>query len=365
MAEWIPCELHTHSLHSDGSSSVSGLAVSAAGMDIRALALTDHNTVSGWRDIPAAEKESGIVVVPGLEWTTFYGHMVALGVESYVDWRFLGIDSIDRGIASIRAAGGLAGIAHPFRPGAPYCCGCFWQYRVGDWNAVDYLEVWSETDPWARHSNRRAFALWTDLLNRGYRIAGTSGRDWHGDESGGMASLTYLGIRGDPSDWREYRAALAAGRAYCTLGPSLDLAFRVGESRYGIGDSLPPGFGSGVLELIVDMEERARFRRWDCRELELRVEGGGGRAGAIRMPIPDGGGRHTAAIALSEADLGTWFRAELWDRDTLRAFTNPLYLARESTCGTPASVPAPASAPAPRPRSSSPESFHGRFPDDA
>ncbi len=346
MREWIPCELHTHSLHSDGKNSVPDLARLAAGMGIRAIALTDHNTVSGWREIPAAERDSGIVVIPGLEWTTFYGHMVAFGVDSYVDWRFLGKSEIDEGIASIKASGGLAGIAHPFRIGAPYCCGCHWQYEIGDWSAVDYMEVWSETDPWGRYSNRRAFAKWTELLNRGFRMSGVSGRDWHGDDSSEMASLTYLGVEGDRLDWRGYRAALASGRAYCSLGPALDLRFSAGQTMYGIGDRIPRGFGRGTLNLVVDMEERARFRVWDARELELRIEGSVGRAGKVALNFPDGRGERGVTLALSEVDLGTWFRAELWDGEDLRAFTNPLYIVgHEASPGLDPATMAPSAPP--------------------
>ena len=60
-------DLHAHSTASDGTDAPADLirAASAAGLDV--VALTDHDTVSGWAEALAAAETIGITMVPGVE----------------------------------------------------------------------------------------------------------------------------------------------------------------------------------------------------------------------------------------------------------------------------------------------------------
>ena len=60
-------DLHTHSSASDGTDSPWDLAALAAGESLRAIALTDHDTVSGLAEAAAAGKSLGVEVVRGCE----------------------------------------------------------------------------------------------------------------------------------------------------------------------------------------------------------------------------------------------------------------------------------------------------------
>lgn len=63
-------DLHTHSSRSDGTESPRGLVHAArqAGLDV--VAITDHDTTSGWDEAAAAAEEVGIELVRGLELST-------------------------------------------------------------------------------------------------------------------------------------------------------------------------------------------------------------------------------------------------------------------------------------------------------
>jgi predicted metal-dependent phosphoesterase TrpH len=63
----VRIDLHAHSTASDGTDPPADLmrAASAAGLDV--VALTDHDTVSGWADALAAAETLGITMVPGAE----------------------------------------------------------------------------------------------------------------------------------------------------------------------------------------------------------------------------------------------------------------------------------------------------------
>lgn len=77
-------DLHTHSNRSDGTESPADLVRSAreAGLDV--VALTDHDTVSGWASAARAGEESGVRVVPGMELSTRSPHGVSIHMLAYV-----------------------------------------------------------------------------------------------------------------------------------------------------------------------------------------------------------------------------------------------------------------------------------------
>jgi predicted metal-dependent phosphoesterase TrpH len=60
-------DLHTHSIYSDGTNSPTELLKMAEKRGLRALALTDHDTVAGIAELLAAGKESKVEPIPGIE----------------------------------------------------------------------------------------------------------------------------------------------------------------------------------------------------------------------------------------------------------------------------------------------------------
>jgi len=60
-------DLHTHSRVSDGTQSPADVVGSAAAVGVDVLALTDHDTTSGWDEAAAAAVHHGIALVRGIE----------------------------------------------------------------------------------------------------------------------------------------------------------------------------------------------------------------------------------------------------------------------------------------------------------
>lgn len=331
MIEWIPCELHTHTIHSDGSLTLLELAREARKLELQCIALTDHNTIAGQLEIPFVTKETGLNIVPGMEWTTFYGHMVAMGIKKYVDWRDVMPEDIHRGIAAIHEAGGLAGVAHPYRMGSPMCTGCYWQFHIKDWKDVDYLEVWSETFPSIKPVNHRAFELWTELLNEGHKLTAVSGRDWHRNGSGKEPiAVTYLGIEGS-NDKDFYLAmidAISAGRAVATMGPMLRLsaALAAYEQNYNIGDVVILSEKDSKLEFRIEIDFSARRHQWtlDPEPLKAALMSNKGKLGETMVTTENRNVSGTVPVESLK-----WIRAELYGKvlgiDCMIGFTNPIY----------------------------------------
>jgi predicted metal-dependent phosphoesterase TrpH len=60
-------DLHAHSTASDGTQSPAEVVVAAAGAGLDVVALTDHDTTSGWDEAGAAATRVGIALVRGIE----------------------------------------------------------------------------------------------------------------------------------------------------------------------------------------------------------------------------------------------------------------------------------------------------------
>ena len=63
-------DLHTHSRASDGTDTPRDLVRAAAAADLDVMAITDHDTASGWDEAAAAAAEVGIQLVRGMEIST-------------------------------------------------------------------------------------------------------------------------------------------------------------------------------------------------------------------------------------------------------------------------------------------------------
>jgi len=106
---WLAGDLHTHTVHSDGAQTVPELSRFAVGLGLDFIAVTDHNTVSHHRELPAAAARYGITLVPGQEVTTTGGHAGALGEVGWVDFRL----PADSWLEQTERRGGLLSVNHP------------------------------------------------------------------------------------------------------------------------------------------------------------------------------------------------------------------------------------------------------------
>ena len=313
----ICAELHCHTLHSDALFTPEDLAQAARDAQIDLVALTDHNTLSGY----AQMERTGLPFIHGIEWTTFYGHMLVLGGRAFVDWRDAAPDNIDEKIAQVRAQDGLVGLAHPFAPGSPMCTGCYWDFHVRDWSRVNYIEVWNEDFPPLAPHNRRAVALWCSLLDQGYRIAPTYGRDWHRETFSPVPrGCTYL--EATAADEASALEAIAGGRTLLSLGPDVRWSLCGPAGTCEAGDTAKPGVYACRFKLDGE-RRRGCWERFGLRAREAVLLGRSGRVLA----------RADAAAGAMDVNLqDTCFvRLEIWGeacgRESVLALSAPIYVA--------------------------------------
>ena len=161
---WYRGDLHTHTVHSDGTRTPAELAAAARAAGLDFVASTEHNTTSaslGW----GGHAGPDLLVIDGEEVTTRDGHWLALGLPpgAFVDWRYRAADGVlDRVLAGLHGRGGLAVAAHPFCP----LPGCAWRFG---YRGLDAVEVWN--GPWTP-DDEAALARWDRLLAAGPLPAG-------------------------------------------------------------------------------------------------------------------------------------------------------------------------------------------------
>lgn len=97
-------DLHTHTLRSDGVLEPAELARQAAAAGVRLLAITDHDTLAGVRDLRASgATPGGLEVLPGIEINAVVRDRPEL-IESEVHVLGLGVDPDDEGLEAQLAA---------------------------------------------------------------------------------------------------------------------------------------------------------------------------------------------------------------------------------------------------------------------
>lgn len=315
MKKWYPCELHCHTLHSDGSFSVDELLSAAKSRKLSGICLTDHNTVSGWEE---TDKETELAVLKGIEYTTYHGHMLCLGTDKIID--FTDISNIDSTIKYFVGNGGLIGIAHPYQLGTPICTGGHWDYNITEWENVSYVEVFSEGCPYLNTPNKKARALWHSLLDKGYRIAPSMGRDWHRlNGNVNLAACTYLLCEEGGLTSDKMKRAIAEGRTMITTGPFF--AFSTADGKT-VGDTIAEG--ENTLSAVIDTERQKEIvpsQHFAFREIRLVSNGG-----ETVKSIPA-----TEKELTFDFEKGHWYSLELWGdidekNETLLAFTGAVYV---------------------------------------
>ncbi|NOK59479.1 MAG: PHP domain-containing protein [Chloroflexi bacterium AL-W] len=104
-------DLHIHTNHSDGNNSVEEvLTYIATHTDLKLIAITDHDTISGALKAQQLAGSFGVEVIVGEEISTADGHMLALFIEQTVPPGL----SAAASIAAVHEQGGVCIPAHPY-----------------------------------------------------------------------------------------------------------------------------------------------------------------------------------------------------------------------------------------------------------
>jgi hypothetical protein len=266
---WYRGDLHMHTAHSDAScTSQSGTrvpcplfltaqAASERGLDF--VAITDHNTVSHLHDIRGLQPYyDRLLMIPGMEITTFQGHVNAFGLQADLDFR-LGTDEVPDWHAllqQMQRRGVPVSINHPMVPSGERCMGCGWTPRAPvSLQGFSAVEAVNGVDPGTPISG---IPFWHRQLSAGYRLTAIGGSDNHNapllDASFGASriGIPTTVVHAENLSQAAILAGIRSGRVFIDVQGSRDRRLDF-NARYD-GREIPMG---GALTLSKDA--RASF----------------------------------------------------------------------------------------------------------
>jgi hypothetical protein len=257
-------ELHNHTTESDALISCEALVNRMVEDGVDCFAITDHNTISGQPIIRRLLAERGLSLqcAYGMEYTTYFGHIVCPVLETYVPW-----DSINRHkpellFEACKRAGGITGIAHPFAYGEPFAQGCRFEMDIHDFTNVDYIEVMNAPEPLLT-VNMPALRWWEELVLSGVRVSACAGMDMHRRKDRfAMKFATYAEGEEGGDCVAELRAALSEQRVWISKGMLVDWHKEGKSIRFALYDAKKPGFMPSET-YILTLKSREGVREYD------------------------------------------------------------------------------------------------------
>jgi len=333
---WYRGDLHMHTGHSDGHcKSQMGRQVpcpvvftveAAARRGLDFIAISDHNATSQYdamRELqPYFDK---VLLIPGREITTFYGHMNFLGTTSYIDFR-LGskmVPNLNTFLRRAQELGALVSINHPDSPSGENCMGCgwtpAWPVNMHLFGSVEAVNGGSETH------GESELPFWNKELNLGYRLPGIGGSDNHDaftppDEPSSVGNPTTVVYAADLST-PAILAGIRAGHVFIDLTGSHNRMLTMDATASGktaeMGDLLDAPKGTTVtFDLHVTGAEKGNAALLeDGQPLDgLKAAGSMDGAETFRATWTADGQRH-------------WFRPQVSGPDgKLWLLGNPVYV---------------------------------------
>lgn len=238
-------ELHNHTVESDGSLTCQELTEYLAADHVDAFAITDHNTTSGQKKIEQLleEKHYPISLIRGMEYTTYFGHILCLNLAKYVPWNSIDQHRPELLFEAAREKGALVGIAHPFSYGDPFARGCRFEMTISDYSKVDFIEIFNNPEP-LHEVNERGTNLWISLIFSGYQITATSGMDLHNRAKLAGCYATYIEGKNGGNIASELDTAIHTHRTWVSKGALLltEVLPETNELLLTFTDAHKPGF---------------------------------------------------------------------------------------------------------------------------
>ena len=197
----IDVDLHMHTDHSnDCVTPVEVLLATARERGLGAIAVTDHNEISGALEAREKAAEFGVKVIVGEEVKTKdQGEVIGLFIEEKIPRGM----SLEETIAEIRRQGGIVYVPHPFDR----------LHSVPDYEHL--LRVVDDVDAIEIFNPRIAIAAWNEEAVRfagKYRIPGGAGSDAHVAQGLGAVRIRMRDFDGPEEFLQSLREADIIGR---------------------------------------------------------------------------------------------------------------------------------------------------------
>ncbi|MBW2404312.1 MAG: CehA/McbA family metallohydrolase [Deltaproteobacteria bacterium] len=186
-ARWYAGDFHVHTHESDTWPTIRETLEFAESVGLDFVMLSEHNTNSGLTLYGSLQPDfPELLIVPGVEWTTYAGHANAIGALEWVDFK-VGVRgvTVEGAVEAYQDQGALFSIDHPAVPGDNFCIGCPWEYEV-DPTTIDGLEV--QGGIWD------AISYWEEMCAAGSHATALGGSDDHAAGQGSGVLYSPIGM---------------------------------------------------------------------------------------------------------------------------------------------------------------------------
>lgn len=251
---WYKGELHCHSHHSTGETSLHEVVTEAIRCEYDYLAITDHLTVSHWRELASYADNGRTLFLQSAEVAGNYGHANIHGLRTWVD-PFVDRDGwgMNQVAEQVHAQGSLFCVNHTMsgRLG--------WRYADFDWSNADLYEIYCAPEG---PNNAVAAAMWDHHLLSGARLVGVGSTDSHNPFSAPLWKFGELltWIYADELSVRGIIAGLKRGRVYVSRGPEIRYtAYNARGETAEMWESLPLDGGAVTFEVQIRNSPRANL----------------------------------------------------------------------------------------------------------
>jgi hypothetical protein len=336
---WYRGDFHVHTGDSDGSCAahsgrethcpVYRAVETAAGRNLDFVAITDHNTTAHYNEMRELQEHfDKMLLAPGREMTTFFGHANVFGLTQFLEYRMTQPDAADA-LSWIQAAndsGGLVSVNHPGVATGEECMGCGWSVDPlppGSIGAVEVVNGGTLDEFGTPEGPKQGFDLWDRLLNQGEHVTGIGGSDIHNPD----LPTERLGTLGSPTtavympelSVKGLLAGVRSGRVFIDIDMRpdrlLDLRAEAGPARAEMGGSLPLARGATATFFVT-------ARGVPGGQIEVIEDAA--LVPALARPTPAEG---EASFAVSGDGARHWIRVQVRDiHGRLVLIGNPIYI---------------------------------------
>jgi len=178
---WYAGDFHVHTRESgDAAPSIEEVATFAESRGLDFVMLSDHNTTSQLAFIASVQAaHPALLLVPGIEVTTYEGHAMALGGTQWVDHRLgFGGRTVEAIADEVHAQGALFTLNHPVLDLGDACIGCAWTNTLAR-DAIDGVELQTGALSVTGVFYARSERFWEDLVAGGAHVVALGGSDDH------------------------------------------------------------------------------------------------------------------------------------------------------------------------------------------
>ena len=196
---WYAGDLHVHSRESgDASPTMDEVAAFARSRMLDFVEYSEHNTTSQldfFGDVQPRHPE--VLMLPGVEFTTYAGHANGIGATSYVDHRLgYGDWTLDQAISQFATQDVVFSLNHPLLDLGQTCIGCAWKHPFPRDHAGAVEIGTGGFDKTGLIFGKNTIAWWERLVAQGLHLAPVGGSD---DHSGGTGTGSFDSAIGSPT----------------------------------------------------------------------------------------------------------------------------------------------------------------------